>query len=105
MIDNGRPRYVRMGKRTLTVHGDLFGDVELARDDLLGQSDIEQLTIRVRTDVDRDVQEETIIHELLHHAWHMTALPDLLEDQEEAVIRSLAPWLAEVLRIRWYDAD
>lgn len=105
MIENGRPKYVRMGRRLITVHGDLFGDIELARDDLLGESDTEQLTIRVRTDVDRDVQEETIIHELLHHAWHATALPDLIEEHEEAAIRSLAPWLAEVLRIRWYEAE
>lgn len=105
MIENGRPRYVKMGRREIIVHGDIFGDVELAEEGLLGESDTKASSIRVRTDLEPTVLEETIIHELLHHAWHSTALPELIEEHEETVIRSLAPWLAEVLSIRWFEAE
>lgn len=105
MIENGRPRFVKMGRREIIVHGDVFGDVELAEQDLLGESDTKSCSIRVRTDLEANVLEETIIHELLHHAWHATALPEMMEDEEEKVIRSLAPWLAEVLSIRWYEPE
>lgn len=54
-------------------------------------------TIELRSDLARSVALEVLTHELLHHAWHLTALPTLLEDQEEIVVRSLAPFVTELL--------
>ena len=69
-------------------------DVELAAAGCQADSDLDAGLIRVRSDIHPALQVEAFIHELLHHAWALTALPALLADHEEVVIRSLAPWLA-----------
>lgn len=81
----------------------LFGadvDLELAREGLAGRSDVDRLTIELRSDLATSVLLETLLHEVLHHVWAQTALPELLPDQEEIVIRSLSPLLSTVVRFK-----
>lgn len=81
----------------------LFGpevDLDLLREGVVGRSDVEHLTIEVRSDLAPSVRTETILHEVLHHIWAQTALPELLEGHEEVVIRSLAPLLSTVMQFR-----
>jgi hypothetical protein len=69
-------------------------DLELAREGKYGDSDVERLTIRVRSDVPNSVRRETILHEVMHHIWAQTPLPVMFsEEQEEQVIRALSPLL------------
>lgn len=93
------PKSIKLGPHKIKI---IFGadtNRELNRLDRFGESDIEASTISVRTDVAPSVARETLIHEILHHVWSLTALPTLLTpDQEEIVIRSVAPWLASLER-------
>lgn len=90
---------MRIGAHDVSI---LFGvdvDLDLAREGLAARSDTEQLTIEVRSDLAPSVRTETILHEVLHHVWAQTALPELLPDQEEVVIRSLSPILSTVVQL------
>jgi hypothetical protein len=79
-------------------------DVLLAEEGSEGTSDLQQGVIRVRSDLPEERWREVVMHELLHHLWHLTNLPVLLEDQEEHVIRALAPWLSQVCTLRFARA-
>ena len=62
-----------------------------------GDSDLAQLTIRVRDDLPVTVFQETLVHEVLHHVIGLTAWFDRLgEDQQEDLIRSVSPYLAQL---------
>jgi hypothetical protein len=69
-------------------------DLELAREGKYGDSDVERLTIRVRSDLPNSVRRETVLHEVMHHIWAQTPLAVMFsEEQEEQVIRALSPML------------
>ena len=89
---------MRIGAHDVEVIYSADADLELARDGLLAQADTEALTIKVRSDLPSSVRHECLLHEVLHHVWHQTALPELLDDDdEEVVIRSLASLLAPLV--------
>ena len=70
---------------------------QLTREGKFGDSDVEQLKIRVRGDLPRSVFQETLVHEVLHHVIGMTAWVERLsDDQQEDLIRSVSPYLAQL---------
>lgn len=70
---------------------------QLTREGKFGDSDVEQLKIRVRSDLPRSVFQETLVHEVLHHVVAMTAWVERLSDeQQEDLIRSVSPYLAQL---------
>ena len=76
-------------------------DLRLAADGLVGESDVRSGTIYVRSDLDYAREREVIIHELLHHIVGLTHLQARWsEDEQEEVIRALAPWLACVVTLQ-----
>ena len=79
--------------RTLRVIMDAKTDLRLAEEGKVGESDTEQGTIFIKRGLPKDVFEEVLTHELLHHLWAVTPLATLLPDQEETVIRALSPWM------------
>jgi hypothetical protein len=95
---------VQVGGFTLRIVSNMREDVLLAEEGLEGESDLQQGMIRVRSDLPEERWREVVMHELLHHVWHLTNLPVLLEEQEEHVIRALAPWLSQVCTLRFARA-
>jgi hypothetical protein len=95
---------VKVGGFMLRIVSNMREDVLLAEESLEGESDLQQGLIRVRSDLPEERWREVVMHELLHHLWHLTNLPVLLEDQEEHVIRALAPWLSQVCTLRFSRA-
>lgn len=86
---------ITLGPYTLRVLNDEDTTVRLAEDDLLGESDVRKGLIYVRGDLDYAREREVILHELLHHVVALTHLAAKWSDEEqEEVIRAVAPWLA-----------
>jgi hypothetical protein len=75
-------------------------DLALAREGSVADSDVDLLRIRIRNDVDPQVRNEALIHEIIHHVFSQTALPEIVGDHEEIIARSMAPLLATCLEIR-----
>lgn len=91
---------MRIGVFDVEVLEGVEVDLDLAREGRVADSDVEYLLIRVRSDVPARVREEALLHEILHHVWHQTALPEIVGDHEEVVVRSLAPLLSTAVEIR-----
>ena len=86
---------LNLGPYTVKVVRNDATDLRLAADGLVGESDVRSGTIYVRSDLDYAREREVIIHELLHHIVGLTHLQARWsEDEQEEVIRALAPWLA-----------
>ena len=84
-----------LGPYTVRVRRDEQTDLELADLRVDGDSDVRRGVIRVRSDLDPARQREVMVHELLHHIIGLTHLQTKWsEDEQEEVIRALAPWLA-----------
>ena len=80
-------------------------DLRLAAEGLVGESDVRAGTIYVRSDLDYAREREVIVHELLHHIVGLTHLQARWsEDEQEEVIRALAPWLACVVTVAASDS-
>lgn len=61
---------------------------------LYGHCDPERLTITVRSKIPRDVARETLLHESLHALLDLVGVAaELEDDQEESLVRRLAPAL------------
>lgn len=88
-----------LGPHVIRVISEPEFDAGLAEDGVVGRSDPDRLTIEVRSDLPASVRHEALVHELLHHCWALTALPEVLGDREEEVVRALAPWLSQVVRV------
>lgn len=86
---------IALGPYTIRVISDEQTDLLLAEDGHEGDSDVRRGWIRVRSDLDHARRREVLVHELLHHVLHLTHLEARWSDEEqEEVIRALAPWLA-----------
>ena len=86
---------LNLGPYTIKVVRNDATDLRLAADGLVGESDVRSGTIYVRSDLDYAREREVIIHELLHHIVGLTHLQARWsDDEQEEVIRALAPWLA-----------
>ena len=90
-----------LGPYTVKVVRNDATDLRLAAEGLVGESDVRSGTIYVRSDLDYAREREVIIHELLHHIVGLTHLQARWsEDEQEEVIRALAPWLAMVVTLQ-----
>jgi hypothetical protein len=86
---------LNLGPYLLQVVRDEATDLRLAEAGLAGESNINKGIIYVRSDLDYAREREVILHELLHHVVSFTHLAARWsEDEQEEVIRALAPWLA-----------
>jgi hypothetical protein len=86
---------ITLGPYTIRVLRDEATDLILAEEGHEGDSDVKRGVIRVRSDLDHARYREVLLHELMHHAVHLTHLQARWsEDEQEEVIRALAPWLA-----------
>jgi hypothetical protein len=92
---------ITLGPYLITVVRDDATDLRLAEAGLSGESNLTKGLIYVRSDLDYSRQREVIIHELLHHVIGVTHLAARWSDEEqEEVIRALAPWLAMVVTVQ-----
>lgn len=94
------PSEVEVGPFVFRVASDRRTSLELAREGKLGDTQFERLLIRVRGDMVQEVQEETLVHEILHAVWALTPLAGEVDDQlEERVVRALSPYLFPLVRL------
>jgi len=93
-----------IGPYTIRVVSDEATDLLLAEDGHEGDSDVKRGIIRVRSDLDHTRRREVLVHELLHHVVHLTHLEARWSDEEqEEVIRAIAPWLACAVNLAVFD--
>ena len=91
---------IPFGRLEILVQSDVDTTIALIEAGNAADSDPEQGIIRIRHDLPEPVFDETLLHELLHFVWAQTALPELIGDQEETVVRSFAPWLNLLVKRR-----
>jgi hypothetical protein len=92
---------LNLGTYPVRVVRDDATDLRLAEAGLSGESNLTKGIIYVRSDLDYSREREVIIHELLHHIVGLTHLAARWsEDEQEEVIRALAPWLATVVTVQ-----
>ena len=92
---------LNLGSYPVQVVRDEATDLRLAEAGLSGESNITKGLIYVRSDLDYSREREVIIHELLHHIVGLTHLQTRWsDDEQEEVIRALAPWLAMVVTVQ-----
>jgi hypothetical protein len=92
---------LNLGPYTVQVVRDDATDLRLAEAGLSGESNMHKGVIYVRSDLDYARQREVIVHELLHHIVGLTHLAARWsDDEQEEVIRALAPWLAMVVTVQ-----
>jgi len=95
---------IALGPYTIRVLCDEATDLLLADDRVDGDSDVRKGLIRVRSDLDHARKREVVLHELLHHCCALTHLAvRWSEDEQEEVIRALAPWLAMVVTLSAFE--
>jgi len=95
---------VNLGPYRVRIVRDEQTDLELADLRVEGDSDVRRGVIRVRSDLDPARQREVMVHELLHHVVALTHLQvRWSEDEQEEVIRALAPWLASVVTLSVFE--
>jgi hypothetical protein len=93
-----------LGPYHIRVVSDEATDLRLADAGHEGESDVRAGVIRVRSDLDHARRREVILHELLHHVIALTHLQARWSDEEqEEVIRALAPWLAMAVTVGLSD--
>jgi hypothetical protein len=92
---------LNLGPYLLQLIRDEATDLRLAEAGLSGESNINKGLIYVRSDLDYAREREVILHELLHHVVGFTHLAaKWSEDEQEEVIRALAPWLAMAVTVQ-----
>ena len=93
-----------LGPYSVQVIRDEATDLRLAEAGLSGESNLTKGLIYVRSDLDYSREREVIIHELLHHIVGLTHLQARWSDEEqEEVIRAIAPWLACAVTVTAQD--
>jgi hypothetical protein len=95
---------IALGPYTIRLLRDEATDLLLADERVDGDSDVRKGVIRVRSDLDHARFREVLVHELLHHVVALTHLQGRWsEDEQEEVIRALAPWLACAVTVAVQD--
>jgi hypothetical protein len=90
-------RHVRIGPFDFTVLSNPDTDRELLEAGDAGASDPLRLTIKVRSDLPEQVKHETLVHEVVHCILSVTHYAgELSEQDEERLVRTIAPFLAEL---------
>jgi hypothetical protein len=99
-------RYVRVGPFDFQVLSDPETDRELLEAGDAGASDTLRLTIKVRSDLPVAVRHETLVHEVIHCILSVTPYSaELSEQDEERLVRTIAPFLAELRFLADYFED
>jgi hypothetical protein len=97
-MTRSRPKTVTVGPWTFTVDSSPKATLELADDGDYGHTEVHSLSMKIRGDLAEDVWWETLLHETMHAAWQQTPLAQMFtSEQEEQVIRGLAPFLFPLL--------
>ena len=87
---------IPIGPHRIRVLSGTQTNFDLAREGKYGDSQLDKLTIRVRDDLPVSVWRETLVHEVLHHAFALTEYIEKWSDETiEEVIRSISPYLAQ----------
>jgi hypothetical protein len=95
----GPPEAIALGPHRFRVDASEDTAVLLHDENANGDSRPDQLLIRLGTRRPHSVVAETLLHELTHCAWSLTALPaHEVNEHQEVVVTALAPWLLEALR-------
>lgn len=95
---------VALGPYVVRVLSNEQTDLLLAEEGHDGDSDVRRGVIRVRSDLDHARHREVLVHELLHHVVALTHLAaKWSDDEQEEVIRALAPWLASAVTLAVFD--
>lgn len=95
---------ITLGPYLIRVISDEATDLLLAEEGHEGDSDVRRGWIRVRSDLDHARRREVLVHELLHHVLHLTHLQARWSDEEqEEVIRAVAPWLACAVSVNLHE--
>ena len=103
-MDSGSTVELSLGPYSVQVVRDDATDLRLAEAGLAGESNISKGLSYVRTDLDYSREREVILHELLHHVVGFTHLAaKWSDDEQEEVIRALAPWLAMAVTLAPHD--
>ena len=91
------PKKVQIGPFVFTVRLDQFSKTVLT--DSHGELDVDLLEIRLHPDRAELIIKETLLHEIIHGVCAVGGLDhELGADQEEKIVRRLAPILLDVLR-------
>jgi hypothetical protein len=93
------PDPVTVGPHAIEVRHDSDTAQLLRSDGMRGDSRPDELLVRLDSDRPHTAVAETLLHELIHIAWHQTPLRcSDLDDHEEPIVSALAPVLLGVLR-------
>lgn len=91
---------VIVGPHIITVIEAPELDALLAEDGVVGRSDTQRLTIQLRSGMPPSVRKETLLHEVLHHVIALGPYATRWSDEEEEeVVRALAPLLSMAVRV------
>lgn len=95
-----RPQALRLGAHWFTVDSTPETGLLLHDEGNSGDSRPDRLLIRLDAQRPESAVAETFLHEVLHCVWSMTSLgaEKDLDEQEEAVVTALAPWLLELIQ-------
>jgi hypothetical protein len=77
---------------TITVLGIEFKVeyLDLSKEDLMGDSDIDKKLIRINSTVSHDIQKSTLFHECIHMALRIPGFDHIISAKtEEAIVRCL----------------
>jgi len=99
------PRQVTVGPFRWNVDYGPKATLRLVKEDNYGETDLDELTIRIRSDVHPEVARETLVHEVIHAAFAVSALSDWPAEQQEQVCRALAPLLLPHMVVRESDDE
>jgi hypothetical protein len=95
---------IALGPYLVRVVSDEATDLLLAEQGHDGDSDVHRGVIRCRSDLDFARRREVLVHELLHHVVGLTHLAvRWSDDEQEEIIRALAPWLAMVVTLSAFE--
>jgi hypothetical protein len=99
-------RHVRVGPFDFTVLSDSDTDRDLLEAGDAGASDPLRLTIKLRSDLPPQVRHETLVHEVIHCILSVTPYAaELTDAEEERLVRTIAPFLAELRFLADYFED
>lgn len=90
------PKKIRVGPCDWDV---VLKDEFLDDDDdiQLGAATISDLEIGIRKDINKQIEQETLMHEVLHAVFAQSGV-DLSHNKEERVVAAISPYLLMLLR-------
>lgn len=91
---NKRPdKIVIFGKTVSIIEKENFAN--------FGESNLDDLVITIRKDLDDKAFETTLLHEVIHVMLHISGWNELLEDnKEESLVRMLEHGLVDIVKFK-----